>query len=536
MDPVPGSDPWWSGGIARHDAVSGDYVSGSRLYDGSGADRDASFEHASGVTDLALLCDWAPAEIGGRLWHDADADGSQDPDEPPIPDVLVELRERDGDVVATSITDHTGIYAFDGSDVDAGLTDGDEYLVAIAEANFEDGPFGVDGDFVGLRPTATNAGDHDQLDSDGEAASAPTVVAGHTVALVTVGDDPATNAVEPPVNHTVDFGFRDQYDLALATRWVRDDDTLGVLAFEIVVHNQGSEPSGPFEVTNRIPVGTSLIAASRGVVTTRPGSPDLRWSFPKDDELGPGETKRLTVMVLVDDETQSPFVNTAHLTAADGDDDDSDPNDTVAEDVVDRPSAFREDGTLVDDNGAGTAQDDADIATVYLHQVTGRVWVDVDRDARFEPDPATDGAIGGREHAGAGVAIVLRHHDGAVIEQQWTNHEGVYRFSMVPSDSYTLEIPADEFHDARPLDGYDWMHSPFRTGAFDPDDGVVIPVTLDALVDAPARRVDVGIATRPSDPWYTHLRLEWLIPGVVIASAALLLIQRRGNRAAAIAG
>lgn len=291
-------------------------------------------------------------------------------------------------------------------------------------------------------------------------------------------------------------GITDQYDLVVATRWVREDDRLGVLAFEIVVHNQGSEPSGPFAISNRIPVGTRLIVASRGVVTS-PSGTDLRWSFGADEQLAPGATRRLTVLVLVDDESRSPFVNAVQLTAASGVDDD-------------------------------------DIATVYLHRVTGRVWVDLDRDARFEPDLAADGT--GGERAGAGVAVVLRHRDGTLIEQQWTDHEGIYQFTMVPSGAYRLEIPADEFDAARPLAGHDWVHSPFRTGDFDPDSGIAIPLTLEPVDDGSGHHVAIGVADRPSDPWLSHIRLEWLVPGLVLAAAGLLLAQRRANRAIAVAG
>ena len=52
------------------------------------------------------------ATVGDRVWHDADGDGNQDPDELGIGGVTVSLVDVDNNVVATTVTESTGGYLF----------------------------------------------------------------------------------------------------------------------------------------------------------------------------------------------------------------------------------------------------------------------------------------------------------------------------------------------------------------------------------------------------------------------------------------
>ena len=52
--------------------------------------------------------------VEGTVWSDADGDGIQDPGEVGIPDVTVELRGTDGNVVATTTSGPDGSYIFTG--------------------------------------------------------------------------------------------------------------------------------------------------------------------------------------------------------------------------------------------------------------------------------------------------------------------------------------------------------------------------------------------------------------------------------------
>jgi hypothetical protein len=533
MDPLVGRpDPWRSGGLAWHDARTGAYLRGVRLYDGRHADPEFTFEKSSGIADLALLCDAADLQLGGRAWRDVDADGEQDPAEPSIDGLRLELRAADGSIVATTPTDDDGRYEFDSSDVDGGLDDGGDYLVTVADWNFAAGPLGRTGAHTGLRPTLGAGNGDARLDSDARVAGPDSAVAGMTVATAIAGDDPSTGPIEAPADHSLDLGFQEQFDLAIATRWIRHDDVLGVLAFEIMIHNQGSQPSGAFALTDLLPYGTTLIAASEGGIETAPGSNALAWSFDAEEGLVPGETRRLDVLVHVEDVTLSPFVNAVQLTDYSDTDDDSVPGNSRLDEIIDRPNPFPADGGIFDDNGGWREEDDADIAAVQLHQVGGRLFGDRDRDGRFEPaDP--DVAGGDHEQPIAGVGVVLRHADGTEIERQWTSHDGTYRFSMVPSDQYVVELTVDEFSPDRPLASFDWLSSSRRVGPIDRADGVTIPITL-RPDDDEAAVVDVGLGNRPGRAWFGWFRGQMVAPGLVLAALAVLLVQRRTNRLATL--
>ena len=53
-----------------------------------------------------------PGSIGDTIWVDADGDGEQDPGEPGIPGVTVNLYDAAGNVIATTVTDEQGKYLF----------------------------------------------------------------------------------------------------------------------------------------------------------------------------------------------------------------------------------------------------------------------------------------------------------------------------------------------------------------------------------------------------------------------------------------
>ncbi len=53
------------------------------------------------------------ATVGDRVWNDLNGNGIQDPDEPGLSGVVVELRNKDGVVIATTTTDSNGFYVFE---------------------------------------------------------------------------------------------------------------------------------------------------------------------------------------------------------------------------------------------------------------------------------------------------------------------------------------------------------------------------------------------------------------------------------------
>jgi hypothetical protein len=69
----------------------------------------------AGQEDLTLDAGfWLPAGLGDKVWLDQDIDGVQDPGEPGVAGVTVELLDATGEVVATTRTDKDGTYRFTG--------------------------------------------------------------------------------------------------------------------------------------------------------------------------------------------------------------------------------------------------------------------------------------------------------------------------------------------------------------------------------------------------------------------------------------
>lgn len=78
------------------------------------------------VTNTVLVPSSLSASAGGRVWLDANGDGVQDIGlEPGIPNIEVTLKDRFGTPVATTLTDGTGRYLFDG------VTSGTGYYVEV---------------------------------------------------------------------------------------------------------------------------------------------------------------------------------------------------------------------------------------------------------------------------------------------------------------------------------------------------------------------------------------------------------------------
>ena len=71
---------------------------------------------ASGLGHPTALCDSPPIEIGNRLWVDLNANGIQDPGEPPLANVELHLYEEDT-LVGITLTDISGNYIFNNSNV-----------------------------------------------------------------------------------------------------------------------------------------------------------------------------------------------------------------------------------------------------------------------------------------------------------------------------------------------------------------------------------------------------------------------------------
>ncbi|MCK5922096.1 MAG: hypothetical protein KAG66_14230, partial [Methylococcales bacterium] len=163
-------------------------------------DEDGNLDSQSGVITLTPGEEHETADfgytppvgsIGDTVWIDSDGDGEQDPGEPGIPGITVELIDNDGNVLDTQTTDSNGHYLF------TGLTEG-VYTVRVTP------PAGYD---------AHPEGDPDVRDGIGSEADNLT-----TVTLVNTGGTVESNldadfGYVPPVSNSNTVGDTVYFDL-----------------------------------------------------------------------------------------------------------------------------------------------------------------------------------------------------------------------------------------------------------------------------------------------------------------------------------
>lgn len=75
------------------------------------------FGKANSLGDIETFEIVPPIEIGNYVWRDKDHDGVQDPGEPPIPGVSIQLLDASNNVIATTTTDSKGGYYFNYTNV-----------------------------------------------------------------------------------------------------------------------------------------------------------------------------------------------------------------------------------------------------------------------------------------------------------------------------------------------------------------------------------------------------------------------------------
>ena len=196
---------------------------------------------------------YVPASIGDRVWHDLDADGIQDGNEPGLANVTVQLLAADGvTVLATDITDGGGMYGFDG------LAPGQYGVRVTRPAGFE----------LSQRDRSPN----DALDSDANSVGviAPMMVFSGDVRTdldaglfqrVAIGDRVWLD--------TDRDGVQDVGELGARGTTVRLLDAAGaVIAFTVTdtngTYNFRDLLPGTYSVQFMAPVGTVFTLANRG--------------------------------------------------------------------------------------------------------------------------------------------------------------------------------------------------------------------------------------------------------------------------------
>ncbi len=225
---------------------------------------------SAGVGDVEALCPPAPIEKGNFVWLDMNADGIQDPGEPPLDDVNVSLYDIDCQLIKTVQTDSKGEYYFNKTTIASGdsIQPGATYYIVV----------GTGGQFTGgqllgqyeLAPANAGSGpDADFIDSDGVIDPQGCV-----------GDYPAIKftATSTGADHACDFGFIIGCQVKVDAVVVKNETCLGTKDGSLTITASGAANleysntgGGSFQPTG---VFQNLMPGNYSIVVREVGNPD----------------------------------------------------------------------------------------------------------------------------------------------------------------------------------------------------------------------------------------------------------------------
>ncbi len=397
--------------------------------------------------------------LGSTVWLDSNGDGFQDPTEPGIAGVVVQLLDEDGSLIATTVTDADGNYVFEN------LPEG-KFIVAIPDTQQADGEA-----LQGLGSTAGNgvAPDPDDdvdLDDNGDAANGFASIS--QPVMLTAGGEPAGEALEDgsvadtDSNLTVDFGFLPGLELG---NTVFFDD-----------NNDGEQ--GPTEgVAEGVTI--QLLDAAGNVVATDVTDADGFYLF---TGIAPG-----TYTVHIPASEFGPGAPLEGFHGSTGAGVSSDPNDDVdgnSDGIVTGPAAANglssgpvtltagnEPAGEADVSPTGTPDTDSNLTVdfgVYTLSIGNLVFFDDNNNGAQDPgeDPI------------AGVVLALLDGNGNPVPGPdgepltvTTDANGNYSFDGLAEGTYIVEVLAENFAPGGPLEGVTSSNGNDVNGAApDPDD------------------------------------------------------------------
>ena len=439
-------------------------------------DEDGSFsDPGSNLTvDFGFV---GSLRLGSTVFLDSNGDGFQDPTEPGISGVEVQLFDDAGNLIATTVTTADGNYRFEN------LSEGD-YVVGIADTQQADGAA-----LQGLGSTAGNgvAPDPDDdvdLDDNGDAANGFASISAPVT--LTVGGEPAGEALEGDAvdadsNLTVDFGFLPGLELGNTVFF--DDNNNGV-----------QDPDeGVAEG-----VAIELVDAAGNVVATDMTDENGFYLF---TGIAPG-----TYRVHIPASEFAPGAPLEGYHGSTGDGVSSDPNDDVdgnSDGIVAGPAAANglssgpvvlaaggEPTGEVDASPTGTPDADSNLTVdfgVYSLSIGNLVFFDDDNNGIQDEGEAPI----------AGVELALLFGDGSPVLgpdgeplTTTTDANGNYSFDGLAEGEYIVEVLPVNFAAGGPLDGVTSANGNDVAGAApDPDD--------DTDGDDNGNFVDGGVFTDP---------------------------------------
>ena len=205
MAEAGGESRFGSGGLNWLNNTTGENDFAWEGYRGSGV----NFGKGNGFGDVEHICECPPIEIGNRIWCDLDNDGIQDPEEPPVESVTLNLYDDTGTLVGTTVTDAEGRYYFSNSNVTGDIVPLTDYYIALDPSNFDaNGNLNINGSFFGILTDndISTIGEIDDNDSD---AVLPSALASGIAAIDGSGVPyiPVTTGDFGCNDFSFDFGF-----------------------------------------------------------------------------------------------------------------------------------------------------------------------------------------------------------------------------------------------------------------------------------------------------------------------------------------
>lgn len=379
-----------------------------------------NFNKGIGLTDIEVLCDSAPVQIGDRVWIDADADGIQDSDELPVSGVTVRLYDSSGVLIATTTTNSDGEYVF--SSTSSGLTTGEEYTIRFDNpADYASG-----GPLAGYGKTTKDATTSVSDDIENAIDSDAVVVGGFPRISV-----PELSAGEN--NHTFDVGFVPLVGVG-GVAWA-DANGDGV-------QDAGESPLSGVMVELLDTAGNPAVDTNGNQVPSQMTGADGTYFF---DGLSPGEYQ-------VKFTQPSGYVFTAVGGGSSQFDSDADRQTGVTAPFVVMPVTG---GNVVVDSDPGTTASfvNPSIAAGFVPVVSvgNFVWSDLDN----------DGAQDASEPGLSGVTVSLTTSQGNPVMNVFgqpvtptvTDSQGFYSFDNLPTGQYTVTVETPNGYVPTVLDG-----------------------------------------------------------------------------------
>ncbi|MDZ7898304.1 MAG: SdrD B-like domain-containing protein [Arcicella sp.] len=148
-----------AGGVRWFDNTTGQAPRAYEIFGQDAGGLGVTFGKANGLGDLEILCSTQPIEVGNRLWNDTNKNGVQDPGEPALSNVTVQLFKNGVKIGSDVVTTATGEFYFTG--LVANATDYEIRIPNIKGASKQSPLAGLD-----LTTANVSSNGKDLIDSD----------------------------------------------------------------------------------------------------------------------------------------------------------------------------------------------------------------------------------------------------------------------------------------------------------------------------------------------------------------------------------